>query len=272
MTMLPPPGDPNTLYLLDLSCWMYRFWATTQGRCYYFFTEFVTKILRQQRPSHMAVCCDLPWPTFRHALAPKREGSKEGYKAQRPPPDPTLLERIRWARELLEDAHGLPLFSLRGFEADDIIATLTRRARADGMRVVIVALDKDLMQLVDEGTVLWDGKHTVVGVPEVIAKFDIRPDQLRDYLAIVGDTADNVPGVRGAGPKAAIEILKEFGSLDEALACAKHPYDRPFFKHRPRYRELLKADPEAVRLSQKLVTLADDVPIDYQRDALRRCA
>ena len=271
--MLPPPGDENTLYLLDLSCWMYRFYATVQGRATHAFIEFVSKILRLQRPTYIACALDLRWPTFRHLLAPRREGSKEGYKAQRSAPDPTLLERIRWAQETLEDVHGIPLFAERGFEADDVIATLAKNARAEGMKVVIIALDKDLMQLVDEGTVLWDGKNTVVGPLDVQRKFGVRPDQLRDYLAIVGDTADNIPGVRGAGPRAAVEILQAFGDLDTALVHAELGTDPDgFFRRRPRYRELLRANPEAIRLSIKLVSLACDVPLGTSRDDLRRCA
>lgn len=271
MTMLPEPGADDALYVLDLSCWMYRFYATTQGRAAHCFIEFVSRIIHMQRPAYFAVCCDTPWPTFRHLLAPKRETSAakpEGYKAQRPPPDPTLLERIRWAREMLEDVHGLKIYAERGFEADDLIATLVRHAKADGMRSVVLALDKDLMQLVDETCVLWDGKDNVVGPAEVLAKFGVRPDQLRDYLAIVGDSSDNVPGVRGAGPKAAVEILHDMHTLDYALEVARASYSTPFFQKRPRYRELLRADQAGVQLSQKLVTLASDVPISFDLDAL----
>jgi DNA polymerase-1 len=267
--MLPPPGDDNTLYLLDLSCWMYRFFATTGNRAAHNFLDFLGGVLRRQRPAYFAVCCDTPWPTFRHQLAPRREGTKEGYKAQRPPPDPARLEQIRWARELVEDVHGLAVYAHRGYEADDLIATLTAQAKADGMSVVILALDKDLMQLVDDDCVLWDGKDRVVGIPEVIEKFGVKPHQLRDYLAIVGDASDNVPGVRGAGPKAAVEILQDMQSLEYALKVAESAYQTPFFNKRPRYREMLRADPDAVRLSLKLVTLAPDVPLDYSREELR---
>lgn len=265
-TMLPAPGAADVLYILDLSCWIYRFYATTGGRAAHCFIEFIGNVLRRQRPQYFAVCCDTPWPTFRHELAPKRD--KAGYKAQRPPPDPTLLERVRWAREMLEDVYGFAIYAHRGFEADDLIATLARHARADGMRVVIIALDKDLMQLVDEHCVLWDGKQRVVGEPEVIEKFGVRPDQLRDYLAIVGDSADNIPGVHGAGPKAAVELLHEFGTLSEALAVASTPYDRPFWQKRPKYRDLLRTNTSAAELSKKLVTLAD-APVDFNLEELR---
>ncbi len=267
MTALPPPGE--SLYILDLSCWVHRFYATTQGRAAHCFLDFLGGIIRNQRPAYFAVCCDLPWPTFRHALAPKRE--KTGYKANRPPVDAALLERLRWSREMIEDVHGLKIFAERGYEADDCIAALVKHAKADGLHAVLIAHDKDLMQLVDDQCVMWDGKQRVVGIPEVISKFGCPPKQVRDFLAIVGDSADNVPGIKGAGPKAALEILGEFITLDEALACAKTPYDRLFFKQRPRYREMLRTNADLAELSKKLVTLAEDMPLEYSREELR-CA
>lgn len=267
---LPDMGAPDTLYIFDLHCWMYRFYATTGGRSAHCFLEFVSKVMRDKEPSHVAVCRDLPYPTFRAELYPKREGTKEGYKAHRDPPDATLLERIRWAHELLEDVHGIPIYCKKGFEADDVIAALTVQAKAAGMFVVIVGIDKDLMQLVDDRCVMWDGKRTTIGPEEVVQKFGVRPDQLRDYLAILGDGADNVPGVKGAGPKAAVEILTEFGTLAEALECAKFPYDRLFFKQKPKYRELLHSQRDMALLSQRLVTLALDAPVTLNKTETQR--
>lgn len=260
-TTLPEAGAPDALYILDLHCWLYRYWATVQGRAAHCFIEMVGKILRNYQPAHFVVCRDVPGGTFRHELLRPQEGVTKGYKGHREAPDPTLLERIRWAHELLEDVHGIPVYGRRGFEADDLIAALAQQAKDRGMRVVLVGKDKDLMQLVDDRCVMWDGKREVLGPVEVQARFGVRPDQLRDYLAIIGDGADNVPGVKGAGPKAAVEILNEFGSLDEALAVAKFPYDRPFFQRYPRYREMLRSQHEQALLSQRLVSLAFDAPV-----------
>ncbi len=264
MTTLPLPGDPGTLYILDLHCWMHRFHRTMMGRSAHGFIEFVTKIIRDRAPSHIAVCTDLPWPTFRHQLAPKV------YKAQRDPPDPNLIERIRWAKEMLEDLLGIKVFAAKGYEADDLIAVLTKRAVEDGLKVVIVAIDKDLLQLVDgERVFMWDSKQAVWGTPEVIAKFGVRPDQLRDYLAIVGDSSDNVPGVKGAGPKAAVELLTAFDTLDRAIAATQLICPRPeLFKKRPTYRELLTTNVAMAELSKTLVTLALDAPLTYDRAEL----
>lgn len=260
MTALPEPGSEDVLYVLDLYCWMHRFYRTMGGRAAHGFIEFVGKILRRQEPAYFAVARDLPWPTFRKELAPTI------YKAHREPPDPTLLERMRWAHEMLEDVFGVKVYAHKGFEADDLIAALVKQALADGMRVVIVALDKDLLQLVDgERVFMWDGKWQVWGKPEVEAKFGIRPDQLRDYLAIVGDVSDNVPGVKGAGPKAATRMLSKYGSIDNALEQARIPGAMKHDKDLAR----LAFNEEALVLSRKLVTLVDDIPIPFQRQELK---
>jgi DNA polymerase-1 len=266
-TALLEPDTEDVLYVLDLHCWLHRYYATTGGAAPYGFIEMVGKILRNKRPHYAAVCTDLPHPTFRHSLAPGV------YKANRAKhePDPTLMERLRWAREMVQDVFGLKLFAKRGFEADDLMATLVRHALADGLRVVLVAMDKDMMQLVDgHRVIMWDPlKDRIIGPDHCEHRFGIRNDQLRDYLAIVGDTSDSIPGISGMGPKAAVEILKEFGSLDEALAVATSAYGHPFFVRKPRYRAMLREQRDVARLAQKLVTLEDNAPIDFDLEELR---
>lgn len=266
---LPEFGADDALYLFDLYCWVYRFFHTIGGRCAHGVIEFVGKILQERDPRHFIVCRDLPFPTFRSQLSPKNHENGTGYKAHRTAPDATLLERLRWTHEMLEDVYGIPVYGKRGFEADDLIAALATQAKEAGMRVVIVAHDKDLMQLVDERCIMWDGKR-VIGPDDVEQKFNVRASQLRDYLAICGDGADNIPGIKGAGPQAATEILKEFQTLDYALEVALSSHGHPFFLRKPRYRELLRQQHEAARLSQKLVTLAHDAPIKLDANEVRR--
>lgn len=267
-TSLPEPGADDVLYLVDLHCFMHRFWVTMQGRCAHGFISFFSNLLRFQAPSHVAVCTDLPHPTFRSDLYPKAANGT-GYKAHREPPDPTLLERLRWSREMIEDVHGVPVYGRRGYEADDLIAALTKHAKEDGLRVVILALDKDLTQLVDEHCVMWDGKKSVVGPDEVRAKFGVRPSQMRDYLAIVGDASDNIPGVHGLGPVAAKEILAAHGSLTEALDVANKLPSRSWHGQQT-HREALRKHTQEAKLSMQLVSLAYDAPVPYDREALRR--
>ncbi len=248
--VLPPAGAPDVLYVFDLSCWVHRFWATMQHACWRGWAGMLGRVLRERRPGRVAVCADLPFPTFRHELAP------DLYKSARLPKEAGLLERLRWCREVPEDVFGVRVVSQRGFEADDIIAALVRAQLADGGRAVIVGLDKDLLQLVDRDrrVVMWDGKAKVWGPHEVHTRWGVWPCQLGDYLALAGDTADNVPGVRGVGPKTAVGILKAHANLDAALA------------HHPSLRgETAK---RAARLSRSLVALADPV-LGFDMEELR---
>ncbi len=270
MTGLPRPGAPDVIYLFDMHCWVYRFWHAKSGE----FTtrnvvRFIGMVLRFRRARFAAVCRDVPEPTFRSLLAPKLANG-DGYKAQREPPDPALITHLTQTHETLEDAWGVPVYGLGGFEADDLLASLARQAKDRGMRVVVVAADKDLMQLVDDRCVLWDGKDTVTGVEEVEARFGVRVEQLRDYLAICGDSTDNVPGLRGAGPKAAQLILSTFPTLDAASESALSEEAHPFWRLYPKYRSALRAQHENVRLSQRLVTLAHDAPITLSIEETQR--
>ena len=117
-------------------------------------------------------------------------------------------------REIV-DAYAIPVLQQDGIEADDLIATLVRRAREREMHVVIVSADKDMLQLVGDDVVMYDsGRNLVFGIPETRTKLGVTPEQVRDYLALVGDTSDNVPGVPSVGPKTAQGLIAEYGDLD----------------------------------------------------------
>ncbi len=249
------------LFVFDLSCWVHRYWAKMQGRAAHGFINLLEKVIDAEAPSHVCICADLPFPNFRHDLAP------DLYKVRRGPKDPTLVERLRWAEEMALDLHGVTTFSAIGYEADDLIATVVKQTE---IPVVLMALDKDLMQLVDDERVsMWDGKGPHVRPAAVFDKFGVRPAQLRDYLALVGDTADCVPGVHGLGPKAAVEILTEYGTLDQALRVALDVRPDAFFKRHLRYRSILREQCEEAKLYQKLIALEDAAPIDFKLEALR---
>jgi len=275
-TRLPLAGSSDVVLVWDFSCWMHRFWATVGPWAAHNFSTSVGKLLDQQRPAYAAVCCDLPFPTFRHALAPRRAPepgavAPVGYKAQRVGPDPGLLERMRWAREMLEDAHGIPIYAAKGYEADDCLAALVKQSRERGLRVIMMAMDKDMLQLVDgETCVMWDGRFKVWGPEEVLAKYGVRADQFRDYLSIVGDGVDNVPGVKGLGPHAAKAILGEFDTLETALEAAHSSPKNRIWAQSPSWRTKLVEQHDAALLSQKLVTLAHDAPVNFDFDAMKR--
>lgn len=260
MTALPEAGADDVLYLVDMYCWVYRFYATVGGRAAHGVLDFIARVLHEQRPAYLAVCRDLPHRTWRADLYPKR-ASGEGYKAHRKAPDATLLERLRWTHEMLEDVHGARVIGVPGWEADDVIATWARIGAERGMRVVVLGFDKDLMQLVSPRCVLWDGRERLVGEREVLQRFGVSARQLRDYLAIVGDSADNVPGVPGMGPKAAARVLQRYPTIDDALALPE-TRDRDVLR--------LRAHEDALRLSRCLVTLDAAVPLRQTLEELRR--
>ena len=176
------------------------------------------------------------------------------------------LSRIR---QLL-DAFHIPVLGLDGFEADDVIGTLVTQSAAQGVPAAIVSGDKDFYQLVSPGVMLLNpGRGGAAGVEEhwvdignAAERFGVPPERIVDYLALVGDSSDNVPGVRGVGEKTAVELLKTYGDLDAILAhAAEIPGKRP--------REALQQQADAARLSRQLVTIRRDVPVSLDLDVLR---
>lgn len=155
---------------------------------------------------HVAICCD-SGKSFRHEIAPS-------YKANRPEAEAPLHHQIDLAREMLA-GDGFPIWAVRGFEADDVIATAVECAKELDRRVLIVSADKDLLQLVGPSVTAQSARDgSRLGEADVFAKFGVRPEQMRDYLTMVGDSADNVKGIKGVGPKRAAELLAKFKTLD----------------------------------------------------------
>ena len=261
------PSAPRLL-LIDLSCWLHRFWHTT-GRfaprhCYSFFE----RVLGELESEYAAVCCDTQPPGFRHALY-------KHYKSNRPMPDQQLIQAERELRWLLEDAQGLPPVEAPGFEADDVIATLAARAQPlgpnsaePGLSVVVLGLDKDIAQLVGVNLVLWDGKRKVTGPQEVLDKYGVGPSQMRDWQALVGDSTDNVPGAKGIGPKQATAILQAFGSLERAMTVSPVDFTpgecANIVNSSPATYRRLHASEDSIKLALELVTLRRDVPLGFE--------
>lgn len=263
---LPAPGDEKTLYLVDLSGYVFRAYhaitplSSSKGEVTHAVmgtVNMLQKVVNDRRPKLFAVAMDSRTPSFRKAIDPR-------YKATRPPAPDDLVSQMKRCREVVE-AYSIPIFQEDGLEADDLIAAVTTRATAEGLSVVVVSADKDLMQLVhddDTRVVLWDSmRDRVYGPDEVVTKFGVKPSLLRDLLALTGDTSDNVPGVPSVGPKTAADLLNAHGSLEgvyEHLAEVK----------RPKLREALATHEADARLSQKLVTLRHDAQIAWDPAAL----
>lgn len=254
---LPPPSAPRVLYVFDLSCWVHRYWATMKGACARGFVSFVRRVLEERGVANALIACDPLGGNFRHDLAP------EVYKASRAAKEAGLVARLQWARELADDLLGVRSVLCKNYEADDTMAAIVARARALEWRVVLLALDKDMMQLVeeDDSVVLWDGREGVIGWTDVLRKFDVAPNRLGDYLALSGDAADGVPGVPGIGPKSAVALINEYESIDAMLRAALDSRAYGFMRENPRMRSLLREHAEQAALCKRLVTLASDAPI-----------
>ncbi len=264
-TALPPAGAPDVLYLIDLSGYVFRAYhaisplSSPSGEpthATYGTVAMLSKLVDERKPAYLGVAMDSPGKTFRDDLDPR-------YKAHRPPPPPDLGVQMSRCREIVE-AYRIPIFIQEGLEADDLVAVTVARAKERGLRVVIASSDKDLMQLVDdERVMLWDAmRDKVYGHPEVVAKFGVPPEQVRDLLALVGDSSDNVPGVPGVGLKTAAELLAQFGSLSSI-------YARLDEVKKPRIRDSLKLHEAEALLSQKLVTLDGSAPVSLDLETLR---
>ena len=194
------------------------------------------KLMRRYHPTHMAVCFDTKSPTFRHAMS-------EEYKANRPKMDIELAEQIPYIHRLVT-ALGIPLLRIEGAEADDIIGTLAYRAVAKGHHVVISTGDKDMMQLINDCVILEDsftGKMT--DSAGVVEKFGINPEQMIDFLTLMGDSSDGIKGVPGIGKKTAKDLLNEYGNIDNMLKNVAN----------------IKG-----RAGKNLLEYADDIPMNAQ--------
>src|SRR5262245_28127064 len=181
------------------------------------FCNMLWKLLRdmnpEKQPTHLAVVFDKSERTFRTEMYPD-------YKAHRPDPPDDLRPQFPLIREAVR-AFDIPCLEQGGFEADDLIATYVRQARDAGAVATIVASDKDLMQLVTDGVVMFDSmKDRWIGIPEVIEKFGVPPDKVIEVQALIGDSTDNVPGVPGIGVKTAAQLIGEYGDLETLLARA----------------------------------------------------
>ncbi len=218
------------------------------------FCNMLLKLLLDHPHAKIAVVFDTSRQTFRSEIYP-------AYKANRPPPPEDLIPQFALIREATR-AYGLPSLELDGFEADDLIATYARLGVESGIGVTIVSSDKDLMQLVRDGVRLMDPiKQTIIGPAEVIEKFGVPPDKVIDVQSLAGDSIDNVPGVPGIGVKTAAQLITEYGSLEELL-------NRTAEIKQPKRRESLEQNAEAARMSKKLVTLSDQVPVPQAIETL----
>ena len=257
--------DALRLVLVDGSASLYRAFfalpALTNSRgtptnAVLGFATILLKLLREEKPAAAAVVFDSPGPTTRH-----REFS--AYKAQRPAMPERLVEQIPLVHRLLA-AMRVPLLLVAGEEADDILATIATTAAAQGYLVRLVTGDKDLLQVVGDRIVVRDPMAPrTLGPAEVEGRYGISPAQVPDFLGLMGDSSDNIPGVPGVGEKTARDLLQRFGSLEAVL-------ERAAEVTRPKLREALMTHAEQARFSKRLATIRTDLPVPWSIADLAR--
>ncbi len=213
----------KTVYLVDGTSQLFRAFYAIRGlsnaegmptNAVYGFATMLRKLVNEEKPRYLAVAFDLPGPTFRHDRYAE-------YKAHRPPAPEDLNVQFPYAKEVCH-ALRIPVLELAGYEADDLIATYTRLAREAGFEVVVVASDKDLLQLVEDGvTVLNPSKNVRLDSAGVAETFGVPPERVRDVLGLMGDSVDNIPGVQGVGDKTAVAMVSTYGGVEEVIARAE---------------------------------------------------
>ena len=224
----------------------------------YGFANVLLDLIKTQRATHLAVVFDTSAPTERHRVFP-------AYKAQRESMPEDLSKALPHVRRLIE-AFRIPVLTMDGYEADDIIGTLARRAEAHGLTTYMVTPDKDFAQLVTERTYIWKpgrqgNEHEVLGVTEVCAEWEIeRPEQVIDILALWGDAVDNIPGVPGIGEKTATTLIKAYDNVENLLANTD--------KLKGKQKENLITYAEQARLCRQLATIQLDVPVEATPESL----
>lgn len=254
---LPRKGDPKTIYVIDISSYVFRAYhalpplSNSKGEPTHAVTgvaSMLLKLIREQEPRVVVVAMDSRGRSFRKDLF-------EAYKANRPPAPPDLEQQMERVREIAE-AWGMSPMEAPSFEADDIIATLVTQARKRGLRVVIVSADKDLLQLIGPDVIMYDTmRGKVFGAEETREKLGVEPSQVRDLLALMGDSSDNIPGVPSVGQKTAAKLLDAYGSLEGIYENLDKITQKALKARLDAHRE------DALR-SRELVTLRDDVAID----------
>ena len=223
------------------------------------FTNTLNEVIQKEKPSHIAVVFDRSAPTERHIEYPQ-------YKAQREAMPDGIRDALHYIDKLLE-AFNIPKLYKDGFEADDVIGTLAKKAEQKGYTIYMMTSDKDFAQLVSENIFMYRPGNkwqptTIWGIPQVLEKFNVaRVDQVIDFLGMMGDAADNIPGIPGVVEKTAQKFLKQYDTM-EGLFANSHELQG-------KMRENIESSKEIGLLCKKLATIITDVPIDLDEDSLK---
>ena len=216
------------------------------------------EVLQKQKPTHIAVVFDTPTPTFRHEMY-------QEYKAHRDETPEDIKKAVPYIKKLIE-AYKIPVIDYPGYEADDIIGTLARKASERGFTTYMMTPDKDYAQLVSDNVFMLkpsrSGNESILwGVDDIKKEFSVkRPEQVIDILALMGDAADNIPGAPGVGPKTAMKLISEYGSIEELFKNTD--------KLKGKLKEIIENNREQIEMSKKLATIEQNVPVELNETAL----
>ena len=265
------PAAPKKLFLVDAMAHIYRAFFAPMNRMNapsgiptkvpFLFANILRRLIKDYQPDYIGIVFDPPGPTFRDKLFDK-------YKAQRAPMPDDMKVQLPYVRKLCE-AMRLPILEMSGYEADDVIGAMAKQAAKKKIEVLIVTNDKDMMQLVGGNVrTLRTGSggakaDVIVDEKKVEEILGVPPEKVIDVMALMGDTVDNIPGAKGIGEKGATELIRKYGSVEEALGHADEVANK-------RYREALQQQREQVMMSKQLATIATDVPMELDLQQLER--
>jgi DNA polymerase-1 len=254
----------STIYLIDGSAYVYRAYhaishlSNSSGlptNAVFGFTRMLIKLIEDKNPQYLVMVFDSKGPTFRHEKYSK-------YKANRPPMPDDLVVQQPYIRKVV-DAFNIPIIEKKGFEADDLIASLARQAELKGYRSVMVTGDKDFLQLVTPLSTIWDPmKDRIWTEQNIIDKYKFRPSQLIDMMGFWGDTSDNIPGVPGIGEKTAMTLIQQFGSMDNVYAHIDSITKK-------KQKENLLNHKDQAYLSRELVLIDRKAPVQLDLDSIK---
>jgi DNA polymerase I len=266
------PAAEKKLFLVDAMAHIYRaFFAPMPQRLIgpggtptnvpFLFGNILRRLIKDYQPDYIGIVFDPPGATFRDKLFEK-------YKAQRQPMPEEMRVQLPFVRRLCE-AMRLPILEVQGYEADDVIGAIAVQAAKENLDVLVISNDKDMMQLVGKNVrTLRTGSggakaDIIVDAKKVEEILGVPPEQVVDYMALLGDNIDNIPGAKGIGEKGAAELIKKYGSVEKALDHADEVPNK-------RYREALQQQREQVMMSKQLATIATDLPLQLDLHALER--
>jgi len=252
------------LYIIDGNSYVYRAFYAIRGlsnskgfptNAIYGFMNMLLKIIKEKKPDGIAVSFDSPVPTERHRIY-------EEYKVHRPETPRELVEQMPYVKDMIS-AFNIKIFEVPGYEADDLLGTIAKKAASEGINVFIVTGDKDMLQLVGDNIKIYDPmKDRFIDEEYVRDRFGVGPERITEFMALAGDAVDNIPGIKGIGEKTAKEILSEFESLDDLLNNTNRI-------KKDKLRLLVSENADIARLSKKLATIDTSVPIDIDIEEFR---